>query len=342
MTVMIMPRLVFGHIILLFIFSHLLPAQESRIRPLPAWEKVSPAQSGMRGDLLDKARDYALTGGGSGMVIHKGKLVYSWGDVKAKYDLKSTTKSIGVTALGLALRDKKVRLTDGASSCVPGFGELPERKEWLSKITLFHLASQMSGFDKPGGFEPVLFEPGTKWAYSDGGPNWLADCLTLTYQWDLQDLLFERVFTPLGITRDDLHWRDNAYRPKTLGGLTRREFGSGVHANVDAMARIGFLYLRAGRIRSAQVLPSDFVAQARQPLRQLKALPVLRESEYPEAANHYGLLWWNNGDGSLPNVPRDAYWSWGLYDSHIIVVPSLDVVVARAGKSLGSQGFRLR
>ena len=30
----------------------------------------------------------------------------------------------------------------------------------------------------------------------------------------------------------------------------------------------------------------------------------------------------------------DAYWSWGLYDSLIVVIPSLDIVVARAGKSL--------
>ena len=30
-------------------------------------------------------------------------------------------------------------------------------------------------------------------------------------------------------------------------------------------------------------------------------------------------------------MPRDAYWSWGLYDSLIVVIPSLDLVVARAG-----------
>jgi hypothetical protein len=36
----------------------------------------------------------------------------------------------------------------------------------------------------------------------------------------------------------------------------------------------------------------------------------------------------------MKSVPRDAYWSWGLYDSHIIVVPSLDLVIARAGKSI--------
>ncbi|MCA9214229.1 MAG: hypothetical protein KDB27_14255, partial [Planctomycetales bacterium] len=51
------------------------------------------------------------------------------------------------------------------------------------------------------------------------------------------------------------------------------------------------------------------------------------------ASDQYGLLWWTNADGSLRRVPRDAYWAWGLYDSLIIVVPSLDVVVVRAGEA---------
>jgi hypothetical protein len=44
-------------------------------------------------------------------------------------------------------------------------------------------------------------------------------------------------------------------------------------------------------------------------------------------------LWWNNADGTLKKHPRDAFWAWGLYDSLIVVIPSLDLVVARAGKS---------
>ena len=38
-------------------------------------------------------------------------------------------------------------------------------------------------------------------------------------------------------------------------------------------------------------------------------------------------------DRTLSDVPADAYWSWGLYDSLIVVIPSLDIVVARAGQS---------
>lgn len=315
---------------------------------LGVWPEATPASVGMDESLLARARGVALRGGGSGYVIRRGKLVYSWGDLRQKYDLKSTTKSIGVTALGLAIGDGKLRLSDKARKVYPDFGVPPEsnaESNWLDEITLLHLATQTAGFDKPGGYEKLLFRPGTKWHYSDGGPNWLAEIVTLAYRRDVEQLMFERVFTPLGITPDDLHWRKNQYRPAEIDGIARREFGSGVHANVNAMARIGFLYLNNGHIGTRAIIPAEFVHTARAPVPASEGVPV--NDGRGRASNHYGLLWWNNGDGTLAKVPRDAYWSWGLYDSLIVVIPSLDVVVARAGKSFSdneqSSGYeRLR
>lgn len=306
--------------------------------PLPPWQEAAPIQLGMNRKLLEQARDYALHGGGSGYVIRKAKLVFSWGDPSARYDLKSSTKAIGVTALGLAILDGKLQLSDPVVKYLPELGVPPESNRssgWLPRITFQHLATQTAGFDKTGGFSELLFEPGTRWSYSDGGPNWLADALTVLYHRDLEDLMFERVLTPLGITHDDLAWRANQYRPKTLDGVPRREFGSGIHANVRAMARIGFLYLHHGKIRNRQIIPESFVNMARAPVPNVEGLPVLRHDMYPKASDHYGLLWWNNADGTLAKVPRDAYWSWGLYDSLIVVIPSLDLVIARAGQHLG-------
>jgi len=182
-----------------------------------------------------------------------------------------------------------------------------------------------------------MFAPGTKWAYSDGGPNWLAECVTLAYERDLQELMFDRVFGPIGITRSDLRWRNNAYRDKKIEGVMRREFGSGIHASVNAMARIGYLYLRNGRWRDRQIIPSVFVDMARKVPKAIKGLPVVKRESYFNASDHYGLLWWNNADGTMTKVPLDAYWSWGLYDSLIVVIPSLDIVASRAGKSLNKE-----
>ena len=124
-----------------------------------------------------------------------------------------------------------------------------------------------------------------------------------------------------------------------MEGVGRREFGSGIHADVEAMARLGWLYRNGGEWDGKRLLPADFVERASHPLPELVNLPVRNAERYPEASKHYGLLWWNNGDGAIKGVPRDAFWSWGLYDSLIVVMPSLDMVVARAGQKASARGI---
>ncbi len=304
--------------------------------PEKDWPRASAEEAGLDAALLASARDYALTGGGAGIVTRGGRLVLAWGDVREKFDLKSTTKSFGCIALGLALKDGLLKIETQARSLQPALGVPPEsnaRTGWLERIAILHLASQTAGFEKPGGYTPLLFEPGTKWDYSDSGPNWLAECLTLVWKRDLDEVMFERVFEPLGITRADLFWRKNSYRPATIEGVARREFGAGIHANADALARVGLLMLREGRWKEREILSRDFVQQASRVPAGHERLDVLHPETYGRASRHYGLLWWNNADGTLEDVPRDAYWSWGLYDSLIVVVPSLGIVAARAGKS---------
>jgi CubicO group peptidase (beta-lactamase class C family) len=302
--------------------------------PHTQWKTATPSEMGLEAAKLQQARDNALAAEGSGYIIYKGKLVLSWGDPAQRYDLKSTSKSIGGTLVGIALRDEKIRLDDLAQKYHPSFGVPPETNTqtgWLGRITLRMLANQTAGFAKPGGYEPLLFEPGTRWHYSDGGPNWLAECLTLIYRRDLNEVIFERVFTPIGITPADIVWRRNAFRPHLLDGLTRREFGSGFSANVNAMARVGYLYLREGRWKDQQILPLSFIEAIRKPDPALARLPSYTGDPHGQAASHYSMLWWNNADGTIKGLPRDAHWSWGLYDSLIVVTPSLDMVVARAG-----------
>ena len=64
---------------------------------------------------------------------------------------------------------------------------------------------------------------------------------------------------------------------KEIEGIKRREFGSGISANVDAMARIGYLYLRRGRWRGRQIIPASFVYAVRPVHPALRGLPVVRK-----------------------------------------------------------------
>jgi len=306
--------------------------------PTAGWTASTPQEAELDQALLEQARDYALTGGGSGYITRRGRLVMSWGSDTTRYEVKSTTKSVGAMILGLALKDGLLQLDDVAQTHLPSVGVPPDNNSgtgWLDEITILNLATHTAGFEKTGDFGALMFEPGTVWAYTDGGANWLADVLTSLYAQDLHTIAFDRLFTPLGLTSSDLTWRENIYRPDLVGGVKRREFGAGIGAHVDALARIGYLMLRGGRWESANLIPAAFVEQVRTTQQSVTGLPVGNDtySRFGGASDHYGILWWNNADGAIAGLPVDAYWAWGIGDSLIVVIPSLDMVVTRAGSA---------
>ena len=313
---------------------------------MPRWERADPAELGLDRARLEQARDYALTGGGSGYIIRGGKLVLAWGDPTRRYDLKSSTKSIGVTALGLAIQDGKLAARrPGTPSTIPGLGVPPEeqRPHRLARPDHDPPPGDADGrFRQAGRLRPLLFRARHAMALQRRRPE-LAGRVPHARLRPRPG----RAACSSGSSRrwaspaTDLVWRRNSYRPQTLDGVERREFGSGISANVDAMARIGLLYLRGGRWQDARSCPRDFVDAARTTVPGVVGLPVHDDAEdYGNASDHYGLLWWNNADGTIASVPRDAYWSWGLYDSLIVVIPSLDLVVARAGPVLEAERGR--
>lgn len=325
------------------------------------WTRVAAAADvGMSQTLLDQAANYAQTSGAvnttdnAGMIVRHGRLVASWGDIDKRYDMKSTTKSMGGIALGIAIDNGTLALSDVAQTRYAAFGAKPTSNistGWLDDITVQQLATHTAGFIKRAGWyvsdtdttTPTLqYQPGTTWFYSDGGLNWLAEVLTAVFNEDLATVLGTRAWTTLGLnstfgqagggSTSDVHWRDNANRDQTGMAIHNRELASGIFANANAMARVGLLFLRKGVWANDQrVLSESFVTTVRTPVAANASLANPQASDFPGATTNYGVLWWTNANGQLPNVPRDAFWAWGLGDSLIVVIPSLDIVVVRAG-----------
>jgi CubicO group peptidase (beta-lactamase class C family) len=335
------------------------------------WQTSSPAAENLDVTQLDAARDYSLQAGitspggtprkEAGYIIRHGKLVYSWGDEKQLFDMKSTTKSMGGLALFLALDEGKLALADKAAGKLPNIGVsdptvTPTNGTTAANfadITVLQLATHTAGFSKADvPIDTVVRTldsvPGTTWAYSDQGLNWLADVLTQTYNQDLDQLMFSRIFTPLGIRGNeasslDLVWRTNQGRISTLNGVNRRELASGISTNVNAMARVGLLMLRKGAWGNAQLLSNAAVATAHTPPTEVATATIKDPTNYPDATTNYGILWWTNTNGALNKnpafgpgvVPTDAYWAWGLHETFIIVIPSQDMVIVRAADTAG-------
>ncbi len=321
------------------------------------WTKVTAADVGMNQAFLDQAATYAQTAGtaipgSAGMIVRKGRLVHYWGPIDQRFDMKSTTKSMGGIALGIALDNGSLALTDTAQAHYGAFGAKPVSNidtGWLDDITIQQLATHTAGFTKYAGWgisesdtttSTLQYQPGTTWSYSDSGLNWLAEVLTTVFNEDLATVLGARVWSTLGLnstfgtatTISDVHWRNNANRDQAGMTIHNRELASGIFANANAMARVGLLFLRKGVWANDQrILSESFVKTVSTPVAANARLTNPRPSEFPGATENYGVLWWTNANGQLPNVPRDAFWAWGLGDSLIVVIPSLDLVVVRAG-----------
>jgi CubicO group peptidase (beta-lactamase class C family) len=326
------------------------------------WTTSTPAAENLDATKLAAAQTYSqgtgvqMVGGQprleAGYIIRHGKLVYFWGSETQLFEMKSTTKSMGGLALLLALDEGKVALTDKAITRLPVLGTDPAVTPvtgltgGFADITVQQLATHTAGFSKsdlpppPAPSTRTLdYNPGTTWAYSDQGLNWLADVLTQTYSQDLSVLMRDRVYSTLGIRASsgsgsvgDLVWRDNISRGTTLAGVPRRELASGIIANVNAMARVGLLMLRQGAWGNTQLLSNAVVAKAHTVPDEVKPLanPI---AGYPGATTNYGILWWTNATGQITGVPTDAFWAWGLHETFIIVIPSQDLVIARAANA---------
>jgi CubicO group peptidase (beta-lactamase class C family) len=100
------------------------------------------------------------------------------------------------------------------------------------------------------------------------------------------------------------------------------------------MARVGLLFLRKGMWKDQRILSEAFVDQVHTPLPENATLPLVPDvpsHKFPNAQTDYGVLWWTNKSGTMPNVPKDTFFAWGLGEELIVVIPSLDLVIVRNG-----------
>jgi CubicO group peptidase (beta-lactamase class C family) len=326
--------------------------------PDTAWPTAAPVDMGVDGALLQQAIDYSTktrNAGGSGTVIYRGKQIAAWGSQTARYDIKSSTKSFGSALAGIAIDEGRIALGDTIKSRLPSFGTAPgdlpatDNVAWRNRITIKDALTHTSGINKAGATGNLLFEPGTQFSYSDNGMNRVADVLTSAWDLDLKTVLQSKVFDAIGVTTDDYTWRSPADAAQSGGGYgatitdpssgvsaTRREFGAGISIDVDAMARYGYLMLHHGNWAGRQVVPASYVQAMSHPTSTAGVPNYMPDPLlYANASSNYGLGWWNNAGGALPGVPRDAYWSWGLYDSFVMVIGSLDLVITRAVGTTG-------
>jgi CubicO group peptidase (beta-lactamase class C family) len=329
--------------------------------PAFEWQEGPPESQGFAASALEAIRDeLAARQTRAFLVVRRDCIVCEWyapgWHAGRPHFTASLAKAIvGGLSLQVALEDGRLAVDDPAARFVPQWRDDPQKR----RITIRHLATHSSGLEDaeqdglpheqlpgwkgrfwrrdPDPFTiardeaPVLFPPGTQYAYSNPGMAMLAYCVTAALrdapQQDLRALLRERVYEPVGLRDGD--WSIGYGATYWVDGLPLVANWGGGSFTARAVARLGRLMLRRGDWDGRRVLDAGWAARA--VAYAGTPLPP-RSAADPRPAS--GLGWWTNEDGVWPDVPRDAFAGAGASHQVLLVVPSLELIVVRNGRGL--------
>jgi len=329
------------------------------------WETATPESLGLDGKRL-AAMTKTLAGRRTQnfLVARRGKIVHEWyaaasGPEQRHYTASLAKAIVGGMSLALAFQDGRLQPDDPAWKHIPAWRDDPLR----SKITVRHLATHSSGIEdaeqgdlpheklpgwkgafwrrKPDPFSialrdaPVIFEPGTKYAYSNPGMAALAYVVTAALkgaaQADIRTLLKQRILDPLGVPESQ--WSIGYGRAYELDGLQLYANWGGGSFTARAVACVGQLMLQRGEWKKQKLLSAAWVDKV-----TAYAGTPLPERRPSQPAPGSGLGWWTNFDGVWKKVPDDAFAGAGAGHQVLLVVPSLDLVMVRNGGVLAEPG----
>ena len=328
------------------------------------WQIANPSSVGMSQDKLDAVRDsLAVRNTTSLLVIRRDKIVYEWyaegwSKDKQHYTASLAKSLVGGMSLVLALNDNRIVLDAPACAYIPEWKSDGQK----SKIIIRQLATHTSGIEnaeltkpdtlnhmtlpgwkgqfwrkEPDPFTvsrdsaPVIFTPGTDYAYSNPGMALLAYAVTASIQGgtykDIRTLLNERIMKPLDIKEQE--WSIGYGKTYEVNGLPLVANWGGGGFTPRATAKIGRLMLFNGNWQGRQLIDSGLVNMAV----SYAGLPLpFRAKNDPVPAS--GLGWYSNFDAVWKNVPRDAFCGAGAGNQVLFVVPGLDLIVVRNGGDL--------
>lgn len=333
--------------------------------PGKIWQKKTPEELNMNKVFLDSAVKFAIAnendfnkdiriaifkayanepdfkilgptkerGGPAGLVIRKGYIVASWGDLNRVDMTNSVTKSFLSTTAGLAIDEG---LINNVKEKVNAYvwddtyvGEHNSKITWENLLTqssdwsgtLFSLNDWADRPPKEGGIDEwknrKLNEPGTVYKYNDVRVNLLAYSLLQVWRKPLPLVLKEKIMDPIGASTT---WRwfgyDNSF-VNIDGAMVQSVSGGGHHGggmfiNTLDQARFGLLFLRKGRWKTQQLISENWVKTVHQPSTPNK---------------DYGYMWWINTSKRWKSVSSEIYYALGAGGNYIVIDNENDLVI---------------
>ena len=245
----------------------------------------------------------------------------------------SMTKSVVSLLCGIMVREGKLHL----DAAVPVSEWQGDDRRLITLDQLLHMSSglefnetygiatdvtqMLTAENDTGAFaagKPLVYTPGTFWAYSSGTTNIISRMIQQQLGGSLEDLWAftqEELFQPLGVT--------SAYfEPDPSGVFVGSSF---LYMSARDWAKLGQLLLNKGHWLGREIVSADWV--------DYSITPAPANDN-----NDYGAHIWLNRDPdndnrtrTWPDVPTSAFSMNGYQGQYVAVVPTHNLVVVRLG-----------
>ena len=268
------------------------------------------------------------------MIVRHGKVIAEqwFGDNAPDklHPLWSVSKTFTATAIGFAVSENRLKVTDKVISFFPD--KLPPNiSPYLKELEIKHLLTMSVGHDANKAGEarrgvnvdwvqsflsvPIEYKPGTEFMYNSMATYMLSAIIQKVTGEKVIDYLTPRLFRPLGI--NGITW-DESPQGINTGGW-------GLSVKTEDMAKLGQFFLQKGKWNGKQLLPESWIDEAT--TSHIASLPAgtKRENLKIKPADSdwlqgYGYQMWrcrHNG------VRAD-----GANGQYIIILPEKDAVIA--------------
>ncbi len=263
------------------------------------------------------------------MIVRNGKVVYeNWFGENAAdkpHVMFSVSKTYTATAIGFAVSEGKLKVTDKVISFFPD--KLPATvNDNLRALEIRHLLTMSSGHDvEPGrdGDEwlktffasPFVHKPGTEFLYNSMATYVLSAIIQKVTGEKLIDYLYPRLFRPLGIV--GAVWEESP-EGINIGGW-------GLYVKTEDMAKLGLFILQKGKWNGKQLLPESWFDEATRS--HIASLPAGTKREdlkmKPKDSDWlqgYGYQMWRSR--------HNSFRADGARGQYILILPEKNTVIA--------------
>jgi CubicO group peptidase (beta-lactamase class C family) len=303
--------------------------------------RSTPEAEGVASDAIVRFLDAAgrsKTEFHSFMLLRHGKVIAEgwWDPYRAdlKHTLYSCSKSFTATAVGFAVQEKKLSLSDKVVSFFPN--DLPDTvSKFLSQLTVKDVLIMSDGQEPDpthpvgtthtnwikGFFEtPIVHEPGSVFLYNSLGTYMLSAVVQKVTGQKVVEYLKPRLFDPLGITGMD--WEMDKQGINTGGW--------GLRLKTEDMAKFAQLFLQKGKWNGKQILPASWIEEA-------STKKILQSPDAPQSKKD-SSDWLQGYCYQMWRCRHNAFRGDGAFGQFMIVMPEQDAVLAITAESPDLQG----